>query len=91
MKWFSATQVAKRWSAVTATVIGHIEDGTLEAVNIARAGSIRRRWRISEQHLADFEAARTNGKPATKELKSSSRKSVRRPVKDYFAKSGGGQ
>lgn len=63
MKWYSAAQVAKIWGSVTATVIGHIDDGTLEAVNIARRNSVRRRWRISEKHLTDFEAARRNDKP----------------------------
>ena len=91
MQWFSARQVAKRYGLAVATITGHIEDGTLGAINVARKTSKRKRYKSSEQHLADFEAARTNSKPATKELKSSSRKSVRRPVKDYFAKSGGGQ
>ena len=91
MKWYSATQVAKMLSAATATICGLCADGTLGAVNIARESSQRKRWRISEKHLAEFEAARTNEKPAEKESKSSGRKSVRRPVKDYFATTGGGK
>lgn len=90
MQWYSATQVAKLWKAAVATVIGQIEDGTLGAVNIARAKSKRRRWRISEKHLADFEAARQNEKP-TAPAGRSSRRTIAKPTKDYFATTGGGK
>lgn len=88
MQWYSAAQVAKIWRSVTATVIGHIEDGTLGAVNIARAKSKRRRWRISYKHLAEFEAARHNEKP-TAPVSKSSRRTIAKPTKDYFATTGG--
>ena len=38
-KWYSATQVAQMRGIAVATVIGLIEDGELEAVNIARKAS----------------------------------------------------
>lgn len=87
-KWYSAAAVAKLLGTVTATVISHIDDGTLGAINIARRGSKRRRFRISEKHIADFEAARENPKPAAKESKSS-RRTIAKPVKDFFATTGG--
>lgn len=90
MKWYSAAQVAKIWGSVTATVISRIDDGTLCAIHIGRTDGKRRRWRISEKHIADFEAARENPKPAAKESKSS-RRTIQRPVKDYFAAAGGGK
>lgn len=90
MKWYSQKQVAQIMSVVPATVGGLIEDGLLGAVNIARRGSVRKRYRISEKHLAEFEAARENPKPAAKESKSS-RRTIQRPTKDFFAKSGGGK
>ena len=87
-KWYSAAAVAKLLGTVTATVISHIDDGTLGAINIARRGSKRRRFRISEKHIADFEAARENPKPPAKESKSS-RRTIAKPVKDFFATTGG--
>lgn len=90
MQWYSATQVARLWSAAVATVIGQIEDGTLGAVNIARKTSKRRRWRISEQHIAEFEARRQNkAEPTTPESKSA-RRTIQRPTHDFFAKPAGG-
>ena len=91
MQWYSAAQVAKIWGSVTATVISRIDDGTLGAINIGRADGKRRRWRISEKHLADFEAAQENPKPAAKESKSSSRRTITKPTKDFFATTGGGK
>lgn len=87
MQWFSTKQVAIRYGLAVATVIGQIEDGRLGAINIARRGSVRKRYRISEKHLAEFEAARENPKPAAKESKTS-RRTIQRPVKDYFSTGG---
>ena len=91
MKWHSATAVAKRYELAVATIIGHIEDGTLGAINVARRGSIRRRYKSSDKHLAEFEAALENPKPAAKEAKSASRRTIARPTRDYFANVGGGK
>lgn len=67
MQWFSAKQAAKIRNVATATIIGLIEDGELEAVNVARRGSVRRRWRISEAMLSAFDERRAN-KPASKQV-----------------------
>lgn len=91
MQWFSAAQVAKLWGSVTATVISHIDDGTLGAVNIARAKSKRRRWRISEKHLAEFEQSRRNEPAKETAAKQASRRTIARPTKDFFANVGGGK
>lgn len=85
MQWYSAHQVAKLLNAATATIIGQIEDGALGAINIARANSKRRRWRISEKHLAEFEQRQKN-KPATVAVEASrSRRPVQRPKRDFFS------
>ena len=89
MQWYSATQVAKTLNVATATIIGQIEDGTLGAVNIARATSKRRRWRISEQHIAEFQERRQNKTKPTAAESKSSRRTVQRPTHDFFAKPAG--
>ena len=89
MKWYSAAEAAKIKNVVTATIIGLIDDGDLEAVNVARRGAKRRRWRISEAMLAAFDEKRVS-KPAAAPEAKSSRRTIQRPTKDYFAKSGGG-
>ncbi len=89
-KWYSATQVAEILSMAVATAIGLIEDGELEAVNIARKSSKRRRWRISESMLADFQEKRAH-KPTPAPETKSSRRTIQRPTKDYFTNVGGGK
>ena len=90
MQWFSASQVAEYYGLAVATITGHIEDGTLGAINVARKTSKRKRYKSSDQHLADFEAARENPKPAAKESKTS-RRTITKPTKDFFATTGGGK
>ncbi len=89
MQWHSARQVAKRYGLAVATITGHIEDGTLGAINVARKTSKRKRYKSSDKHLAEFEAALENPKPTVKESKSS-RRTIARPVKDFFATSQAG-
>lgn len=90
MQWFSAKQAAKIKNVATATIIGLIEDGELEAVNVARRGSVRRRWRISEAMLAAFDERRANKTATVAQDAKSSRRTIQRPKKDFFAPSGGG-
>jgi len=89
MQWFSPRQIAKQRNLSPATIAGLIEDGELEAVNVARRGSVRKCWRSSEAMLSAFDERRAN-KPATvvKETKSS-RRTIAKPVKDFFATTGG--
>ena len=89
MKWFSATDVAKMFSVAVATMLSHCEDGTICAVNIARKTSKRRRWRISEKSIAEFEQSRRNEPAKDVAAKTSARRTIARPVKDYFAPTGG--
>lgn len=88
VKWYSAAEVAKIKKVVTATIIGLIEDGELEAVNVARRGAKRRRWRISEAMLAAFDERRAS-KPVIAPPSKSSRRIIPRPTKDFFATAGG--
>ena len=89
MQWYSAAQVAKQRGVVTATIVGLIDDGELEAVNVARRGSKRRRFRISDGMLSAFDEKRAT-KPAPTPDAKSSRRTIQRPTKDYFANTGGG-
>ncbi len=86
---FAPDYVAKLLGVSKGTVIGWCQDGTMKAVNVARAKATRARWRMSEDDIADFEQQRANKKP-TPETKSSGR-TIQRPVKDYFATTGGGR
>ncbi|MCX7397257.1 MAG: hypothetical protein NT138_06195 [Planctomycetales bacterium] len=88
MQWYSAKEAARLRNVATATIIGHIDDGELEAVNVARRDSKRRRFRISEAMLAAFDEKRVS-RPATTPEAKSSRRTIQRPTKDYFAKTGG--
>lgn len=83
MKWFSIPELAERYSVASATVTGWIDDGQMEAVNIARKGSVRKRYRVSEKALAEFE--RRRGSDTSPASPVESRKAVPRPTKDYFA------
>ena len=87
MQWYSAAQVAKQRGVVTATIVGLIDDGELEACNVARRDSKRRRFRISEGMLSAFDEKRSVKPSPTPDSKSS--RTIQRPVKDYFSKSGG--
>ncbi len=87
MQWYSATEVARLLNVATATVISHCEDGTMPAINIARKTSKRRRYRISEEHLAEFTNRRSN-RQAPEHVAKSTHRTIDRPTKDFFAPSG---
>ena len=89
MQWYSPKQIAKQRNLSPATIAGLIEDGELEAVNVARRGSVRKCWRSSDAMLSAFDERRCNSKPAAKESKSS-RRTIAKPTKDYFAPSQAG-
>lgn len=82
--------VAKLFGVTKGTVIGWCSDGTMPAVNVARAAAKRARWRMSEEDVETFKARRRN-KPAAAPESKSSRRTIARPVKDYFATTGGGK
>ena len=81
---YSPDYVAKLFGVTKGTVIGWCKDGTMPAVNVARASAKRERWRMSEDDIATFESRRHNQVPKTHESKS--RRTVRRPTHDFFAK-----
>ena len=81
--------VAKLFGVSKGTVIGWCKDGTMPAVNVARASAKRARYRMSEEDIETFNNRRQNKPAPTPEAKSS-RRTIQRPTKDYFAKTGGG-
>ena len=85
---YSPDYVAKLFGVSKGTVIGWCENGTMPAVNTARDSATRKRWRMSAEDVATFEQRRQNKGPAAKESKSS-RRTIPKPAKDYFATNGG--
>ena len=84
-KRYGPDWVAKLLGVSKGTVIGWCKDGTMPAVNVARAAAKRARYRMSEEDIETFEQRRGNKPAATPEAKSS-RRTIQRPKKDYFAK-----
>ena len=84
-KRYGPDWVAKLLGVSKGTVIGWCKDGTMPAVNVARAAAKRARYRMSEEDIETFEQRRGNKPAATPETKSS-RRTIQRPTKDYFAK-----
>lgn len=82
-------QVARRLGVSKGTVIGYCEDGTMPAVNVARSTATRKRWRMSDEDIETFEARRRNSKPVAASETKSSRRTIAKPTKDYFATTGG--
>lgn len=52
-------QVARRFGCKPETVLAWIRSGEIAALNLAQPGTLRPRYRISPQALADFEIRRT--------------------------------
>jgi excisionase family DNA binding protein len=52
-------QLARRLGVGVHTVLGWIRDGELAALNLARRGAGRPRWKILPSAIAAFEAGRT--------------------------------
>lgn len=52
-------QIAKRYSVKAETVISWIRNGELAALNLAKRGSMRPRYRISPEALEAFERLRS--------------------------------
>lgn len=86
---YSPEYVAKLFGVTKGTVIGWCCDGTMPAVNVARASAKRKRWRMSEDDIATFEARRQNKPEPAASDKRSGRRMFQRPMKDYFADVGG--
>ena len=82
-------QVARRLGVSKGTVIGYCEDGSMPAVNVARSTATRKRWRMSEEDIETFENRRANKPAPTQAESKSSRRTIQRPVKDFFADGGG--
>lgn len=87
MQWYSPKQIAKQRNLSPATIAGLIEDGELEAVNVARRGSVRKCWRSSDSMLSAFDERRCNSKPSPRETKRA-RRTIQRPTKDFFETAG---
>lgn len=58
-RYLTPPQIADRLACKPETVIGWIRSGELAAINLARPGCIKPRYRISPQALADFEMRRS--------------------------------
>ena len=87
---YSPDHIAKVFGVTKGTVIGWCADGTMPAVNVARAAAKRARWRMSEEDVETFKARRANRPEKAPEAKAS-RRTIARPTKDYFANVSGGE
>lgn len=81
--------VAKLFGVTKGTVIGWCQDGTMPAVNVARASARRKRWRMSDEGIAEFERRRQNKPEPAAADKRSGRRTIQRPIKDYLSDAGG--
>ena len=61
--WWSPPQVAQQRGIRVSKVLAWIHSGELAAVNCAERRGGRPRWRVSEEALAAFDAARSNRAP----------------------------
>lgn len=59
MRYMTPPQIADHLGCKPETVISWIKSGELKAINLARLGSMKSRFRVSPQALADFELARS--------------------------------
>ena len=58
-RYLTPPEIAKRFGCKPETVIVWIRNGELAAIDLARRGSMRPRYRVSPEALATFELTRT--------------------------------
>ena len=59
---YSLSEIARLFGVAESTVHGWIVSGALPAINVAGPKAKRRRWRISESDVAEFQKKRGNTK-----------------------------
>ena len=68
MQTYTTTEVAKLLRINVDAVRARIQTGELEAADISRPGTIRRKYRVTEEQLADYLRRKTT-KPAPARVK----------------------
>lgn len=58
-RYLTPPEIAARLGCKAETVCGWIKSGELKAINLARRGAMKPRFRISPESLAAFELARS--------------------------------
>lgn len=58
--WYTPADIARERKLRVSKVLTWIRTGELEAINLAEKRTGRPRWRISDEALAAFDAARSN-------------------------------
>jgi hypothetical protein len=67
---YSVSDLSERFGVKTTTILHWIKTLQLRAINVGRELGLKKpRWRVNEQSLAEFEAARTLGQPASPKKK----------------------
>lgn len=74
-------KVARRYCVAPETVLAWIRSGELHAIDVARRGCRRPRYRISEADLVEFEASRAVQPPAQPVRR---RRSALAGIKQYY-------
>lgn len=59
VRYLTPPQIADHLGCKPETVISWIKNGELKAINLARLGSMKSRYRVSPEALAAFELARS--------------------------------
>lgn len=59
VRYVTPSEIAERFACKPETVVGWIKSGELLAIDIARHGSMKPRYRVSPEALATFELVRS--------------------------------
>lgn len=70
VKTFSVPEIARHFRVAEETVHAWIESGDMPAINVARDLTLRRRWRVTPQGVADFEEFRRSPARSTPAVRS---------------------
>ena len=60
---YGVVDICDRYHVGEHTVLGWIRRGELKAINVARSGSSRPKWRVTQESLDAFESLRTPAPP----------------------------
>lgn len=62
-------ELSERYGVTRETVLSWIESGELQALDTARSGSTRRRYKFTSESLAAFEQRRSTGMTISKPIR----------------------
>lgn len=63
-EFYTLAEIAERWGVSHSTVLMHVYDGTLQAVDVSTNPKRRSRYIVPTENLEAFETSRTTEPPA---------------------------